>query len=69
MGCSVVLIIIGAAFLFKNLGYLPGNAWGVIWPSLLLILGLWSFFRQRDGRSFRWWERTGWWRRWNREGR
>lgn len=64
MGCSLLLIIVGGAFLLRNLGYLPGSAWGVIWPSLLIVLGLWSFFRQREGRSFLWWvERIGWRRR------
>ncbi len=41
MWLSVFLIITGLAFLLKNLGYLPGGAWSVIWPVLLILLGLW----------------------------
>jgi hypothetical protein len=51
------LIVIGIAFLLKNLGFLPVDAWDVIWPSLLIVWGL-SMIVSRS--------RTWWWGGWNR---
>ena len=45
------MIGVGAAFLFRNLGYLPGDTWDVIvglWPLVLVFLGLDGLFR-REG--------------------
>jgi hypothetical protein len=36
----VALIVAGILFLLDNLGLLPGNAWGWIWPLVLVALGL-----------------------------
>lgn len=46
---GVVLIIIGVAFLLKNLGVISSGAWGFIWPALLVALGIWFLLRGRDG--------------------
>jgi hypothetical protein len=36
----IILIVAGILFLFDNLGWLPGNAWGWIWAVGLILLGL-----------------------------
>ena len=36
-----VLVIIGALFLLANLGVLNNLDWNVIWPLLLIALGVW----------------------------
>lgn len=36
----LVLIAVGTLFLLDNLGYLPGSAWGYLWPVLLIFFGL-----------------------------
>jgi hypothetical protein len=54
------LIVVGVAFLLKNLGLLPVGAWDVIWPSLLIVWGLSMIV----GRSRAWW-----WGGWNRRSR
>jgi hypothetical protein len=36
----IILIVAGILFLFDNLGWLPGNAWGWIWSIALILLGL-----------------------------
>lgn len=46
---GTVLIIIGIAFLLKNLGVISSDAWGFIWPALLIALGVWFLFGRRDG--------------------
>lgn len=55
---GLVLIIIGIAFLLKNLGVISSSAWGFIWPALLIALGLWFIFRGRSGFFLE--ERLGW---------
>jgi len=37
---SFVLIIIGVVFLLKNLGLIDASAWSVIWPLLIVVLGI-----------------------------
>ncbi len=36
---GIALIVIGLAFLLQNLGFLPANAWNVIWPILVIAIG------------------------------
>ncbi len=56
---GVALIIIGIAFLLKNLGVISSGVWGFIWPAFLVALGLWFLLRGRgDGLSLE--ERLGW---------
>lgn len=56
---GLVLIIIGIAFLLKNLGVISSSVWGFIWPALLVALGLWFLLRGRGGGFFLE-ERLGW---------
>ncbi len=48
MFVGVILIVIGAIFLLQNLGFLTSNAWEIIWPLLLIILGLSLTMRKRS---------------------
>lgn len=57
---GLVLIIIGIAFLLKNLGVISSSAWGFIWPALLVALGLWFIARGRGSSGFFMEERLGW---------
>lgn len=40
------LIIIGSAFLLKNLGYISGGIWGIIWPVFLIVFGIGILLRK-----------------------
>ncbi|MGB9772624.1 MAG: LiaI-LiaF-like domain-containing protein [Bacteroidota bacterium] len=51
----LILIVIGVIFLLKNLGFISGSAWDVIWPSLLIIWGLSMIFSSRQRREQYWW--------------
>ena len=53
------LIIIGSAFLLKNLGYISGSTWGIIWPALLIVFGIGILLRKDKGEFF-WKECCGW---------
>jgi membrane-bound ClpP family serine protease len=48
---GLLLIVIGVIFLLQNLGYLSASAWGVLWPVIVVIIGLTFIF----GRSRTWW--------------
>ena len=52
-------IIIGSAFLLKNLGYISGSMWGIIWPAFFIVFGIGILLRKgRD--DFFWKECCGW---------
>ena len=56
---GLILIIIGLVFLLQNLGYISGAAWSIIWPAILIIIGLGLILKRRD-HGFFWEERFGW---------
>ena len=48
MFLGLILLITGVVFLLKNLGYISGAAWSIIWPVILIIFGLWILLRKRE---------------------
>jgi len=44
---GLIVVFIGVMLLLDNLGYLPGNAWGLIWPGVLILVWLWFLFGAR----------------------
>lgn len=40
MFLGLFVLLVGMIFLLKNLGYLATIDWGIIWPVLLIALGL-----------------------------
>lgn len=42
---GALLILAGFLFLLDSLGLLPVSAWGLLWPLLLIVLGLWVLLR------------------------
>jgi O-antigen/teichoic acid export membrane protein len=53
---ALALIIIGAVFLLKNFSLVTGGTWDILWPSLLIALGLGALLRRR-GRWRGFWSR------------
>ncbi|MFA6526424.1 MAG: DUF5668 domain-containing protein [Candidatus Buchananbacteria bacterium] len=37
---GIALIILGAIFLLKNLGILAGIQWDIIWPIVIIAIGI-----------------------------
>lgn len=64
---SLILIIIGIVFLLQNLGYISGAAWSIIWPAILITMGLSILLRRKD-HGFFWEERFGWGKKKIKEG-
>ncbi|MFA4937109.1 MAG: DUF5668 domain-containing protein [Patescibacteria group bacterium] len=50
---AFLLIILGLVFLFKNLGFISGDAWGIIWPLLIIALGV-SLVSKKRTSSWHW---------------
>jgi hypothetical protein len=46
---AIVLIVIGVLFLLNNFGWLPGNAWNYIFPTILVLFGLGLLIGWRGG--------------------
>lgn len=46
---AVVLILVGALLLLGNLGILRFNFWQMLWPALLILLGLWVLIGASGG--------------------
>lgn len=44
---GVALVVIGAIFLMKNLGLIPGVNWDIIWPLALLVIGVGMVFKKK----------------------
>ena len=42
-------MIVGVVLLLQNLGLVSGGAWNVIWPALIILLGI-SILARRDRR-------------------
>ena len=54
---GLTIIIIGLVFLLKNLGFISGDVWSILWPCLLIVFGLsilWK--RKKHGEK---WEKFG----------
>jgi hypothetical protein len=37
---GILILVIGVFFLFKNLGLIAGNVWDVLWPVIVIAIGL-----------------------------
>ena len=43
---GVVLLVAGAYFLLRNLGYLEWLSWELVWPVVLIAAGAWLVVRR-----------------------
>lgn len=48
---GVILIALGAVFQLQQFDLLPPNVWGLVWPLLIIFLGLFLLFRKKNGKS------------------
>lgn len=45
---GAALIIVGIIFLLKNIGIMPEIAWDVVWPVLVIVIGVVMVFKGRS---------------------
>ena len=46
---GVLVLIIGIILLLQNLGLVAGAAWGIIWPILIILVGLGLINKRKHG--------------------
>jgi hypothetical protein len=51
---GTILIVLGAVLLLKNLGIIQAATWDVLWPVLLILLGV--ALLKRKGTRGQWWQ-------------
>lgn len=44
---GVFVILLGLAFLARNLGFVDGSIWRLFWPGIIVLLGLWFLLAPR----------------------
>ncbi|MEJ0021196.1 MAG: DUF5668 domain-containing protein [Candidatus Doudnabacteria bacterium] len=65
MFLGLFLVILGALLLFKNLGLivLPASVWSILYPVILIVLGLWLISIVQRGRAYKHWMMNRYWGR------
>lgn len=43
---GILLVVLGALFLLRNLGILGASVWGIVWPVAIVLLGLSMVFKK-----------------------
>ncbi len=46
---GAILLLVGALLLLQNLGYLTVNVWQILWPSVIILFGVWFLLRSTAG--------------------
>jgi len=61
MTIGIIIIIIGVAFLLKNLGVISIAVWNIIWPCILIVIGVRLLFRHQP-----WWSNWSGYKEWKK---
>lgn len=56
-----ILIILGVLYFLKNIGVITGSVWGILWPILIILLGLYLIKGKYYFDRFFWQEY--WWKK------
>ncbi len=48
MFIASVFIILGLVFLLKNLGLITAATWSVVWPLVLILIGVYILWKQYE---------------------
>ncbi len=49
MRTGLLVILVGVLFLFKNVGLINTISWGVLWPVIVMLIGIAMVTRRRCG--------------------
>ena len=49
MKAGIILVVIGALFLLKNLGIFTDVSWNIVWPIVLIVIGLAAIVKKAHG--------------------
>ena len=51
MWFGVAIIVVGVVLLLQNLGLVTGGAWSIVWPALIIILGIALIAKNSSGQE------------------
>ncbi len=51
MFIGILVLAVGVVFLLQNLGYISGSVWNIVWPAIIIVVGLSMIFRGRVRRN------------------
>lgn len=46
MWLGVTLVVVGVIFMLDNFGFLSHQAWDIIWPMLIIIIGIYLILKK-----------------------
>jgi len=47
---ALIIILLGVIFLAKNLGIITAHTWGIAWPCILILIGVWLLIMRYEWR-------------------
>ncbi|MCK4520384.1 hypothetical protein KAT95_00765 [Candidatus Parcubacteria bacterium] len=47
---ALIFILLGVIFLAKNLGIITTQTWGITWPCILILIGVWLLIMKYEWR-------------------
>jgi len=47
---ALIIILLGVIFLAKNLGIITTHTWGITWPCILILIGVWLLIMKYEWR-------------------
>jgi len=47
MFIGAILLLLGLAFLLRNLGVLDEVTWSIVWPAILIVISFFMIFRKK----------------------
>lgn len=50
MWVGLILTVVGIVWLLQNLGLITGNAWQIIWPAVIIVLGLYILLKPKGAK-------------------
>ena len=53
MWFGITLIVVGVVFLLDNVGFLSHEAWDIIWPVVIIVIGVFMTLKKPDMREFK----------------
>ena len=53
MFIALIFIILGAVFLLKNLGLITTGSWSIVWPLILVLIGVYFLWKRYEWKRWR----------------
>lgn len=61
MFAGIIIFLVGLIFLLKDLGYITFITWDMVWPVIIMVIGLSIAFKRCHKCGMRGWHCCGMW--------